>query len=359
MQLHYLCLALTCLTVLVWAWIELGFFLGRIPGCGWTRLQRGARTCFGHPWLLHNLCRESRSLDLKWLLRNSPTPPHPPGMEEVSPEPRFLGELLQTLWIMGPAISHFQAPLDVETQGAIYVESGSVISLRARVRTPGPQGQAVNPALRDTGSTCCCILLAEGGPHKYLFNSQLILNNAAGPVKSTEMKTCEAIKLRFLGWWQRWKGFRETMCFLSYMFCDRALGVPLLTVLLRGGSQPDLPGRFHADPACSCSSTESGLASKTWRPVSQMDPSLCAQPLLFPLTRSRAVPGALYCCQEPMTSFILLIITIYSQMDGQMDTHMTELCLKSIPLFSHPSFPHPQFSHLLICSLSGKEGQSW
>lgn len=46
-------------------------------------------------------------------------------------------------------------------------------------------------------------------------------------------------------------------------------------------------------------------------------------------------------------------------MDGQMDTQMTELCLKSIPLLSRSSFPHPQFSHLLIYSLPGRKGQSW
>lgn len=62
------------------------------------------------------------------------------------------------------------------------------------------------------------------------------------------------------------------MCFLSYVFSDRALGVPLLTGLLGGGNQPDLPGSFGADPVSSCPSTESGLALKTWRPVSQMDP---------------------------------------------------------------------------------------
>jgi len=83
---------------------------------------------------------------------------------------------------------------------------------------PGLQGQAVNPALGDARSISCYFLSAEGGVHKHFFNSQLIHNNAAGPVKSTKMKTCETIKLKFLGWWQYWKEFRETMCFLSYIF---------------------------------------------------------------------------------------------------------------------------------------------
>jgi len=70
------------------------------------------------------------------------------------------------------------------------------------------------------------------------------------------MKTCETIKPKFLGWWQGWKGFRETMCFLGYGLPDRAAGVPLLVVLLWGGSRPDLPESSRTDPACSCPSTE-------------------------------------------------------------------------------------------------------
>lgn len=206
-------------------------------------------------------------------------------MEVISPDLPFY----DFLWFSGRATvnildcgscyfsaTHFQALLGVQSKGkswcAIYLESGAVISLRAHVRTPGLRGQAVNPALGDTRSISCYILSAEGGPHKCLFNSQLIHNNAAGPAKSTKMKKCETIKLKFLGWWQGWKGFRETMCFLSYTFSDHAHGVPLLTVLLCGDRQPDLPGSFRADPACSRPSTESGLARKTWRPVSQMGP---------------------------------------------------------------------------------------
>lgn len=183
------------------------------------------------PWaqtVLHNSCGGSRSLDTRWLLRDSPAPPHPPGVEVISPDLPFY----DFLWFSGRATvnvldygscyfsaTHFQALLGVQSKGkswcAIDLESGAVISLRAHVRTPGLQGQAVNPALGDTRSISCYILSAEGGPHKCLFNSQLIHNNAAGPAKSTKMKKCETIKLKFLGWWQGWKGFRETMCFLS------------------------------------------------------------------------------------------------------------------------------------------------
>lgn len=145
-------------------------------------------------------------------------------------------------------------------------------SLTGHMFSPGLQGQIVQPALGDMRSMSCYIPLAEGGPHEWFFNSQLIHNNTAGPVKSTEMKTCETIKLKLLGWWQGCSGFRETTCFLSYMFSDHALGVLLLMVLLWGESWSDLPGSSHADPASSCPSTESDLALKIWHPVSQMDP---------------------------------------------------------------------------------------
>lgn len=77
------------------------------------------------------------------------------------------------------------------------------------------------------------ILLAEGPLHKCFFNSQLIHNNTAGPVKSTEMKKCETIKPKFLGWWQGWKRFkRDHVLFRLWAFwpcsqCFPAHGAPL------------------------------------------------------------------------------------------------------------------------------------
>lgn len=76
-------------------------------------------------------------------------------------------------------------------------------SLSGHVCLPGLRGQAANPALGGARSTSCYILLAERWPHKCLSNSQLIHNNAAGPLKSTKTKMCETVKARFLGWLAR------------------------------------------------------------------------------------------------------------------------------------------------------------
>lgn len=114
---------------------------------------------------------------------------------------------------------------------SIFLESGAVVTLRARV--PGPQGQAVNPAPGGMRSISLHIL----PPHKCLFNSGLIPNNAAAPLKSPEMKTCETINPRLLGWRQRWKGFTGTMCFST-----QELLAPWLLVFPGAQSQPDLPG---------------------------------------------------------------------------------------------------------------------
>lgn len=113
-----------------------------------------------------------------------------------------------------------------------------------------------------------------------------------------------------------------------------------------GASLTSLEALVQTQPALAL--PQSGLAPKPDSRCAKCIPSLCMKPLLFPLTCSRAVPGAPCSCQEHTTSLILLIITIHTQMDGQMDTHMMEFCLKSTPLpflipasYTPSSFPYP------------------
>lgn len=119
-----------------------------------------------------------------------------------------------------------------------------------------------------------------------------------------------------------------------------------------GASLTSLEALMQTQPALAL--PQSGLAPKPDSRCAKCIPSLCMKPLLFPLTCSRAVPGAPCSCQEHTTSLILLIITIHTQMDGQMDTHMMEFCLKSTPLLSHPCFLHSQFISISIPSPGGK-----
>lgn len=222
-------------------------------------------------------------------------------------------------------------------------------SLPGHVCLPGPREQAVNPALGGARSTSCYILLAERGPHKCLLNSQLIHNNTAGPFKSTKMKTCETIKLRFLGWWRGWKWFRRTVCFLSYVFSDRALGAPLR----RQPAWP--PWKLSCRPTVLFPFHREWFGTENLTPREPNgSPAMCTATIIsFDLLQSCPRGPILL----PRTHDITYIINNYNVFtDGWTDGH--SLCLKSIPLLSHPSFPHPQFSHLLIYSLPGRKGQN-
>lgn len=153
---------------------------------------------------------------MRWLLQDSPALSHPPSTE-VSPGHWESQHKYPGLWVLIEC-SGISKPREELVQ--IFLESGAVVTLRARV--PSPQGQPVNPAHGDMRSLSHHIL----PPHKCLFNSGLIPNNTAGPLKSPAMKTCETINPRLLGWRQRWKGFTGTMCFSTQELLAPALGVP-------------------------------------------------------------------------------------------------------------------------------------
>lgn len=231
---------------------------------------------------------------------------------------------------------------------SIFLESGAVVTLRARV--PGRQGQAVNPAPGGTRSISLHIL----PPHKCLFNSGLIPNNAAAPLKSPEMKTCETINPRAAPWLA---AALERLHRDHVLFQSGALGPcswcslehrASLTSLAALCTPPELLP-LHREQFGTVKLTPSepneSLGMFTATATSFDSLQRCPKGSVL-LPRSHDITYRINNCNIFTDMF-----TIHSQ------TRMTEFCLKPIPSLS--SFPHPQFSHLLIYSLSGREGQRW
>lgn len=254
------------------------------------------------------------------------------------------------LWILTECVAF---PSTGRSSCTISLECGAVVTPRPRVA--GLQGQAVNPAPGDTGSISLHIL----PPHKCLFNSGLILDKAAGALKSPAMKTCETINPRLLGCQQHWKGFTGTMCFSIQGVLAPALGVPssfwcsleprASLTSLAALCTPPVPSPLHRE--------QFGTKNPTPSEPNASPDTLTATAPSFELLQRCPKGSVLLPRSHDITyrinnrNIFTDTFTIHSQ------TRMAEFCLK--PMSSLSSFPHPQFSHLIICSLPGRKGQRW